>query len=523
MFTLHRAGGRIKSAGLGLDALFPDEAQGYEKDPSPQRAGLLRTAILDLQTNPPPQLLAAFFPHKRTTIRGYLARSGLYRPFLKTDQGPPGVFLPFVTGGGDAVRTYRIARREGVAIPEVHVSKSLDGNTAARQAGDRLGAHYREHRLEDCWRSLDELSTHIGFERRKADVGRGLFFFCNAAAAETPVTIPEHVCARVEEVVNDLLSRAAAKAAHVKALYRGGTSLPEAMASARAADPAGAGLHSRSGLYLQADVYLTSDGDITVEQVQLPDVGLFLTELPQGDHVILPEVQRVVRSLRERTQELLGQLPSPAYLLTRESVLRDQTDTLEHLEIRALRNMAAEVGLELRVGSPQDVAGIPAGAHVLLLNVDPASPDCETLLRRSAHDEIACTPDPFLKLFASELTTQRRVPVRGKQLERFLQSIRPGRTMTEGSFHAIHQGVERIYRYGGLSAEILHFEVPGERTLVPTLKHSVHSFTSLYNRCSRHDFPDLHIREVPVNRTNAILHGEWGPHLCALRFYFTRT
>ncbi|HYW08703.1 MAG TPA: hypothetical protein VE913_17205, partial [Longimicrobium sp.] len=67
-----------------------------------------------------------------------------------------------------------------------------------------------------------------------------------------------------------------------------------------------------------------------------------------------------------------------------------------------------------------------------------------------------------------------------------------------------------------------HVEVPGERTLVPTLRHSVHSFTSLYNTCKRNGFPDLHIREVPMNRDNALIHSDTGPHVSALRFFFSR-
>ncbi|CAA9358960.1 MAG: hypothetical protein AVDCRST_MAG68-4246 [uncultured Gemmatimonadetes bacterium] len=521
MFALHRAGGRVKTAGLGLDPLFPEEADGYARDPSPERAALLRAAIGQLQSNPPPRLLATFFPQERNAIRGFLSRSGLYRPFLKTDQGPAGIFLPFVTGDGEGLRTYRVTNREGVAIPEVHLASTLRDSADARRASDRVRAHYRRHELEECSASLGDLSTHVGFRSRKADVGRGLFFFCNAAATDALITIPSEVCGRVERIVNELVERALAKASHARAKYRGGAPLHEALASAQG-DRLEAGPELQAGLYLQGDVYLGLDGTITINQVQLPDVGLFLTELPSEDHVILPQVQEVVGGLRARTQELLATLPSPTWLLTRESVVRDGNDTLEHLEIQALRKMAAEAGLDLRVTTPSQVDGLPAGAQILLLNVDPAAPDCEPLLRRTSRGEIACTPDPFFKLFYGELTTERRIAVRGKELELFMEAIRPGRSMTPGGLHAIHQGIERVYKHAKFTADILHVEVPGERTLVPTLRHSVHSFTSLYARCARHGFPDLFVREVPIDRGSSFLHGEWGPHLCALRFYFSR-
>ncbi|HEU0299222.1 MAG TPA: hypothetical protein VFR37_07210 [Longimicrobium sp.] len=509
----------MKAAALGLDTLYPDAVGDYARDPSPEAAGRLRAAIRDMQENPPFHLMAAFFPQQRGTIKQHLQRTGLYRPVLKTDQGPAGTFLPFTTAEGAELRPWRITLREGVAVPEVHLWEALAAGPAAREAAERLRALYRELHYAECAGVLDELAALVGSSRRDADVGRGLFFFCNASATDAPIVVPEHVCLRVERAVNELLEPAQARAAHARALFRDGTPLHEALASARAsadADPV------EPALYLQADLYLTADGEVHVEQVQLPDVGMFLCELPADGYAVLPQVQHVVRELRERTTELLGTLPSPAYLLTRPAVLHRHEDTLEHLEIQSLRTMAGRVGLDLRVGTSWDAARIPDGARVLLLNVDLEAPDCEVLLARAARGEIICAPDPFLKLLWRDLTTLRRVAVRGRQLELLLQTIRPGGQMSGKSYHALHRGIERIYRHGRHTADILHVEVPGERTAVPTLRHSVHSFTSLYNTCSRNGFPDLHIREVPVGRENAVLHSDTGPHLAAFRFYFTR-
>ncbi|HWK89054.1 MAG TPA: hypothetical protein VNP72_03640 [Longimicrobium sp.] len=516
MYRLHRSGGRVKSAGLGLDTLYPEEARLYAEDPSPERAARLRAAFREVQDNPPPRLSAAFFPQERRAVKQHLARAGLYRPFLKTDQGPPGTFLPFTTGEGAEIRPCRIVQREGVAVPEAYVAPALAADPVSRRTVDRVREMYREYRLEECAGAIGELAAHVGYDRREAGVGRGLFFFCNASAADEPVTIPEHVCVKVERIVNELVEGALGKAAHARALYRDGMPLPEALASAQTAEPV------EPPLYFQADVYLTLDGDVQVDQIQLPDLGLFLTQLSPDGYAILPQVQRIVRDLRARTMEQLATLPSPTYLLTRPAVLECREDTLEQLEIMALRKMAREVCLDLRVGTPADVSRLPAGAQVLLLNVDPCAPECEALLQRTARGEISCTPDPFLKLLSPELTTLRRVAVRGKQLERFLQTIRAGGQMNAKSYHAFHRAIERIYHHGGHTTDILHVEVPGERTPTPALRHSVHSFTSLYNTCSRNGFPDLWIRDVPVGRENAIVHSDTGPHLAAFRFFFSR-
>lgn len=509
----------MKTAGLGLDLLYPEAAGSYARDPSPEAAGRLRAAYRAVQDDPPPHLSAAFFPQGRALVRQHLQRTGLYRPMLKTDQGPAGTFLPFVTAADAEWRRYRITGREGIAIPEVHVEEALAASPAARRTAERLRVLYRDFRREECAAALEELAALIGQRGRDAGVGRGLFFFCQPSRSDAMVTVPEALCARAEAAVNEVVEAGMARAAHARALFRAGTPLEEALASARAdasAEPV------EPALYFQADVYLTADGEVHVEQVQLPDVGLFLGELPSDGYEIFPRVQAVVGALRERTTELLGTLPSPLYLVTRPEVLGRNEDTLEHLEIRALRKMASQAGVELRVESSDDAARIPAGSRVLLLNVSPASADCRLLLERSARGEIVCTPDPFLKLLARELTGLRRVTVRGKPLERFLGAIRPGGQMNAKSYHALHQGIERIYRHGKHTADIFHVEVPGERTVVPTLRHSVHSFTSLYNTCRRNGFPELHIREVPIGPENAVLHSETGPHLCAFRFYFTR-
>ena len=519
MFRLHRSGGRVKTAGLGLDLLYPQEAQDYADDPTPERAGKLRSAFRNLQENPAFPLPAAFFPQERSAVRQHLQRTGLYRPFLKTDQGPAGTFLPFVCGNGGPLQRCHITRREGLAVPEAHLADTLAADAEARAAANRVRDAYWVRQFRDAAEALNELSARVGFERREAKVGRGLFFFCNPSSPENgPIVIPEKVCAEAERKVNALLEHAEAKAAHLRALYRGGAALPEAIANA----DAGAAERSEATLWLRADVYLAMDGTVEVDQVQLPDLGLFIGELCGEGYAILPQVQAIVKQLRARTAEILAGLPSPAWLLTRPSVLHGREDTLEHLEIQAMRRLAEEHGLDLRVATPADAGTLPKGAQVLLLNVDVAAPESEALLRRVAAGELHCSPDPFLKLLAPELTTLRRVPVRGKQLERLLRIIRPGGQMNEKSYHAMHLGIERIYHHGRHTGDVMHVEVPGEATPVPTLRHSVHSFTSLYNTLRRRGFPELAIRDVPVTRENAIVHSDTGPHLAAFRFFFSR-
>lgn len=515
MYRLHRSGGRVKSAGLGLDVLYPEEAELYASDPSPERAARLRAAFRAVQSHPPPALRAAFFPLERRAVAQHLERTGLYRPFLKTDQGPPGTFVPFGTGGIGALRRYHVAHREGVAIPEVHAWTRLDNDPAASRLVARVHDAYRQLRLDDCGRAVAELADLIGIAHRTANVGRGLFFFCNPSMTDVPVTVPEDVCVRVEQMVNALLERAQGKAAHVRQLYRDGASLDDALARADYGDA------TEEVLYLQADVYLALDGTIEIDQIQLPDVGLFLGGIPAEQHNVLPRVQGIVRDLSDRVAEMLGRLPSPTYLVVRPAVVHNHEDTLEHLEIRTIQKLACQAGVDLRVATTWDVAALPVGAQILLLNVDPASVDCEALLQRTARAELACTPDPFLKLLAPELTTARRTLVRGEALARLLQTIRSGQQVDGKSHHAMHRGIERLYRHGGQTSDILHVEVPGEHTLVPTLRHSVHSFTALYNVCKRNGFPELHIREVPITRDNAVLHSDTGPHVCAFRFFFT--
>lgn len=516
IYQLHRGGGRVKTAGLGLSTLYPREAKEYAAGPSPEGAARLRKTIRTVQQEPPAHLARAFFPDSHNEIRHKLARTGLYRPFLKTDQGPAGTFLPFVTAEDAEMRRYRIAYREGVAIPEVQLRDVLDTNPTLRRVADRLRDDFRDYRWDNCMQGLEEIAREVGYDRRSATVGRGLFFFCNASAAEQPITIPGPICTKIEALVNEVLRRVEGKAAHAKALYRDGTPLNEALEFAEFVEPL------PSVLYLQADVYVTLTGEVSIDQIQLPDVGLFLTEVDSRGHTILPQVQRIVQELRAHTTELFGKIPAPAYLLTRPEVLHSMEDTLEHLEIQALLRMAREADLDLRVGTASDVPSLPRGAQALLLNVNPLRPEWEPLLIRSARDEIRCSPDPFLKLLAPELTTQRRQPVRGAQLERFLNAIRPGAQMGPKSYHAMHGGIERIYRHGRYASDILHVEVPGEKSATPTLRHSVHSFMSLFNTCKRNGFPDLTIREVPMNWDNAVIESDTGPHISAFRFYFTR-
>ena len=102
-------GGRIKSAGVGLD-IFVSNGENFQ------------TQMKKARENPPIEILNAFFPSDNSRMKQMMKGIGFYRPMLKTDQGMGGNFLPFYIN--EALDTTdlsqrQIVREEGLIIPEL--------------------------------------------------------------------------------------------------------------------------------------------------------------------------------------------------------------------------------------------------------------------------------------------------------------------------------------------------------------------------------------------------------------------
>lgn len=509
-----RVGGRIKAARIGLEELYPETYHRYTADPTPENALLLYTELKELRQQPPRKLLDAFFPHPPERIKQFLNGTGMYRPILKTDQGPAGNFFCFRIASQSEDTTYDIATTQGLAVPEIHFTEKYGSDAHVKEMLKRMIDTYRDNDLIKCNDFLMNLEAQLGTLSREATVGRGPFFFCQPTTTTKPITISEDLVQKIETSASALVNAYERKAYDARRRFREGASLPTAITGAREAD-----ISPPLMYYCQPDVFIDRDGDYTISSINMPDVMMFLTQLTSSGNTVFSAIQEVAHALSSRILTHLNTLlPHQVYVLTRDEVCMHKEDSLELLEIKALGDYLSSHGHSVRVIASSDIPHISNGSHVLMMNVPIYDGRYHALLHRVAHDEIVCMPDPFLKAFEKQMTQLYRRTISGKQLELFLEAIKPGRVVSATALFERHKDIEAIYRIGGFKDDVLYFDVPGERTVVPTIKHSVHSFYALYNVCKKHNFPPLSGSDIPINRSNATLLGSDGGRIAAYRF-----
>ena len=249
---------------------------------------------------------------------------------------------------------------------------------------------------------------------------------------------------------------------------------------------------------------------------------MFLTALPETTNGTFGYIQGIASRLRDEVlNRITAAYTGKVFVLTRDEVLEHNEDTLEHLEIVAILHGLGERKREHGVIRADQVKHLRKGSEVLLLNIDPYDPKYYELLRRVASEEIVCFPNPFLKALEGEMSTLPTHRITGKQKERFLGAIRPGTQLKDTTVFERHRVIDAIYTHGGLESDILYFSVPGERTPVPTIRHSVHSFSALYHICKKHNFPDLTMREIPIGRNNSRFVDDNGGRMTVHRFLAT--
>jgi hypothetical protein len=106
-------GGRVKSAGFSFT---PFTSKDYLE---------IDSYLKEIRSNPLPDFLKCFFPSERNRIKHLLNNVGFFRPFIKTDQGMAGSFVPFYVNQNieqSPLLPTIISLEAGIAISENYVS-----------------------------------------------------------------------------------------------------------------------------------------------------------------------------------------------------------------------------------------------------------------------------------------------------------------------------------------------------------------------------------------------------------------
>ena len=489
-----------------------------------------------LRDNPPVALRSAFFPEERAKLKGRFKSSPAFlRPMLKTDQGTAGNFLGFRIESGSSFPQRYITEETGLAIPEVFFLQSTEQLPEVRDLAlevQRLFAAKEEDKAYLALETLEQkcIEENIDF-RRNSDKGRLPFFFIRPVqAGEGSFIVPESVTQDITVEVQRLIYRTERTASAIKQFMRVGLPLSKAISEGI---KIGSSLNTdilleAELLYFQPDVIIRNNGTFVIDRINFPDVGFFLTKIDPGNNDVLKNIQGVVSDLQEVVintivEKLKECKEDGLVLMTRDSVIDNNEDTLEHMELEAIGQALARKNIKSEVRKLSEIKDIKTGITILLMNVSPQDPNFESLLRRSVNGEINCYPDPFILLIKDSIHTYTSTTLQSTQLNNLRAIIEPldvnekHPELVYRQIYALRKFLEEI---GFTDDEDIFYFTDCKGKIAPAFKYDLRGFSLALREFEGVD--SLEIRGLNFIPQDAVIEGQDGPRLAAFRFMFIK-
>ncbi len=527
-------GGRVKMAGGSIDTYY------HCAEPMLTRGLSAATEAADrfkeLRQNPSFPLLMAFFPDDPKSIKHRLRGAGLYR-HLRMDQGPGGNFTSFQISESGSRLDYVLTNEQGFAIVEYPIQEQF----ATGQFGaliplvDQIKTefmHNNYRKTAELVAQFQVLGSQAGliFPTGENVGSKTGFFFIRPTETNAQTEFPVTLLPKVQERVKQALTEPESLAEYSRRFILDGYTYQEALARAKQTykDHGPTAYHGAGLLYFQPDCFVSNDGSIEVEKINMPDVGLFLTQFEaKGNRPLEQVIQTNKRLSIEIEKVLLESFPeNHITLMTRDEVLSQSSDTLEVLEIQALCLILKNIGKTVEMSSLSRASNLKKGTQILLLNVSTDAPEYEALVTRVVREDLVCFPDPLLKAHEDKSSTMRRIELTGKKLEKFLDLIKP-KDINSSNAENLHSAIFKYLDLAEISEDIIYVSFDGINTPLPVFRYSLHSFFQIYNALekavqTKRRIDCLYFSPVPFKRDTAVFQGADGPRLSAFRFMFTK-
>lgn len=250
---------------------------------------------------------------------------------------------------------------------------------------------------------------------------------------------------------------------------------------------------------------------------------MFLTGFDHPFSMHLRTIQEIVGQLHQAIRVALGGTitGNALSILTRDEVIDHEEDLLELGEIEVLRQMCQRLGKELHVRRLSDVALIPAGEPVILLNLDYMASGAQTLIDRVTEGSLQAYPDPRFQRLCQTAAGLFETTLPHNHRQAFLELCGSQPKNDYGYMDVLRRINERLTQAGHASP-VLYVQVGNE--LVPVLRQSLHSWRQLKNRAERLDpSTPIRFRSVPADVDTLLLTGHTGPRMHVYRFMCVAT
>lgn len=518
-------GGRVKMAGGSIDIYYDAAEPAITK--GSEGALEAHQNFMELRNSPPPELRSAYFPSVGKELQQRLRGAGLYR-YLRMDQGPGGNFTAFGVSGDTAQQAYDLAE----PVPHALLEESVRGQiTHIPELGGLALAvteTYAKRNLGKTFglmQQFADLAVDSGVVMPTSAVGsRSGFFLINPVE-----TSDAKLSANTEPAVEQALLQARSFAGVARKNIKAGMTFEEAVALARQ-QPQENDDEPDDLIYFQPDCFVDTEGNVSVEKINFPDVGFFLTEIDSGGNEPLLHVVEIVKRLQDQVRtSLADNIETPhVTLVIKDESIDSSTDLLEVNETKALRRILEEAGFTVQVLGISDYAKVRNDSSVLMLNPNIESRSFANFTERVVREAIPTYPDPLLKVFEHEATTLDTFTLEGRYLESFLKLVRP-KKIDGSNAGRLSETLNKVLSLGGISenTDVLYAFVPGQKIPVPLFRHSLHSFMQLYNAVERskregRDISSIVLRAVPFNKKTAVFGDNKGKRLAAFRSMYIR-
>lgn len=521
--------GRVKMAG-GSFKTYYDLAEAIRAVEEPSAEAIIQTHnnFKNIRKQPPFDLLLAFFPDDSANISYRLRGAGAYR-HLRMDQGPGGNFTRFDLGEENMLR-YNLQKEKGFAMPEELISNQLQTEAypellSLKEAIQKSFEKNDYNKTAILVNKFTTLAKSLGLDMHNGEhVGsKSGFFFIRPTATDRPTHFPiekiPHLKAKIDEALNKSLSLAE----YTREYLRSGKNFLEATTLARQkyAEKGGKDYQDNGLLYFQPDCFVDNRGNVEVEKINMPDVGMFMTMLNRPSNGALQNVVNANLDLKDRLKQTCADFltKDEIVLITRDDVLDYKADTLELLEIKALKDMLHSIGKQVSVKSLSDYESLNKSQEILLLNVNADNKDYGKFAEHIVKQELTCYADPLVYYFKDEATTLKTMEIPHEHMEHFLQLIKP-KDINAKNAENIYNRLQYIMKHYDMNEDILYANISGYKMPVPVFKYSLHSFGQIYKAYEKMNNPagKIKLSSVPVNSDNAIFYGKDAPRLAAYRF-----
>lgn len=521
--------GRVKMAG-GTFATYYDLAENLITNENPNTETIINANrnFKNLRKEPPFDLLLAFFPDDYDKIQYRLRGAGAYR-HLRMDQGPGGNFTRFDLGKDEDLH-YHLNGDKGFAMPEVLIEEQLAGGAFPQLSA--LSAQIQKAFEKNDYRKTAALVNK--FQYMAAEQGLSLhngehvgsksgFFFIRPAETERNVQFPITKIPQLRQKIDEALSKSLSLAEYSRELMDAGMPFEQAVVGAeqKYAEQGAKDYYGKGLLYFQPDCFVDKTGNIEVEKINMPDVGLFMTMLNRPSNSNLQRVVDANLQLKDRLKATAAKFlqKDKVVLMTREEVVDFRSDSLELLEIKALQKMLQSIGKEVAVKTLRDYQSLNKEQEVLLLNVDSHDKNFGKFVEHIHQKDISCLADPLIYYFKDRATTLKTMQIPAKHMEQFMQLIKP-KDITSKNAENIYQRLQYLMKRFDMNEDIIYAKVSGYQMPVPAFKYSLHSFGQIYKAYEKSAAQNktVELSAVPLNRENAVFYGDDKPRLSAFRF-----